>query len=132
MLDTIHTIAVTALVEHEGRFLFIKRPLTEGEFNDQWVFPGGKVHSSEDICQALLRELLEEVGVSDIVSLQLLSAYKFTRKNGSSTQGLVFLARARSAAVVIDDASASACRWIEPEEVVDDVMAGRTIYGMEV
>ncbi|MDO8604882.1 MAG: NUDIX hydrolase [bacterium] len=132
MTSTQHTIAVTALVEHEGRFLFIQRPATAGEYSGQWVFPGGKVDANEDVIQALLRELGEEVGLVHLTNLHFLSAYKFTRKDGSSTQGLVFLARTDTPETVIDETSASKHEWILPEEVVDYVETQRTIYGMEV
>lgn len=132
MANTQHTIAVTALIEHKGRFLFIRRPSSSGEFSGQWVFPGGKVDADEDAIQALLREISEETGLALVNGLNLLSTYKFTRKDGSSTQGLVFLARTDTPETLIDEASASEHEWILPEEVIDYIESDKTIYGMEV
>ena len=132
MTNIIHTIAVTAVVEHQGKFLFIERHGSEGEFGNQWVFPGGKVHSDEDIVQGLTREISEEVGLIEFKSIHFLSSYKFTRKDGSSTQGLVFLLRTEYSDLCLDTGSVNNHAWISPADVIDYLNAGRTIYGMEV
>ena len=132
MSDTRHTIAVTALIEYGGKFLFIERPHSENEYKGMWVFPGGRVHADEDIVQGLRRELVEETGVSGHDEICMLSSYRFTRTDGSSTQGIVFLVRTNSEEVVLDPDSASGHAWITPEEIIDYLSDQRTIYGMEV
>lgn len=132
MPNTQHTIAVTGLIERHGKFLFIERPHSENEYKGMWVFPGGRVHSDEDIVQALRRELVEETGVLHHESISMLSAYKFTRTDGSSTQGMVFLVRTKSEDLVLDPDSAASHAWIAPQEILDYLSDKRTIYGMEV
>lgn len=124
-----HTIAVTAIVEYQGRFLFIKRTSDLANFANKWVFPGGKVEPGEDIIEALFRELKEEIGVPLHDGVAFLSAYQFIRKeDDSSSQGLVFLVRAKSSKVKVDTNAIQDYQWILPEEVLDY----DTIYGMEV
>ncbi len=126
-----HTLSVTAVVECQGKFLFVKRHSTLGNFPDKWVFPGGKVEPGEDVIQALWRELKEETGLEFLDEIAFLSAYQFMRKeDGSSSQGLVFLVRTLEPKVKLDSASVLEFRWIEPEEILD--YQDETIYGMEV
>lgn len=48
------------------RYLLGKRPFN-GELGGLWEMPGGKVHENETIHHALVREINEELGWSDIV-----------------------------------------------------------------
>src|ERR1700679_240163 len=121
-----HTVAVTAVVEYNGRFLFIQRPGNEGEFNGQWVFPGGRVQNDEDVVQALTRELKEEVGLAQFREIAFLSSYRFIRKDDSSTQGLVFLVSSESDEIQPDKDSISDFKWITPPDVLDFLKDGRT------
>jgi mutator protein MutT len=124
-----HTLAVTTIIEYEGKFLFIQRREKDTNFSGKWVFPGGKVEAGEDAVQALVREVIEETGVRLLSEAQLLSSYMFYRaEDASSTVGEVFLLRAQSAEYHFDEKSYQAAKWILPEEVYDF----DTIYGMEV
>lgn len=126
-----HTVSVTAIIEFGGKFLFVRRNPEEGNFGGKWVFPGGKVEMGEDVIQALFRELDEEVAVEHTDEVALLTAYQFSRaEDQSSSQGLVFLVRAKNDAVKLDAESFDDSRWIAPEEIVD--FGDKTIYGMEV
>ncbi|MCK4453977.1 NUDIX hydrolase [Candidatus Parcubacteria bacterium] len=58
-----HIVAVTCLIENNGRFLLIKRSSKEDYYGGKWVFPGGKVEREEDVIQTLLREIKEETGL---------------------------------------------------------------------
>lgn len=130
MSSTKHTVSVTAIVENSGKFLFVKRDKSLGNFPDKWVFPGGKVEMSEDVIQTLYRELVEETGLEFTNEMAFVSAYQFSRKeDASSSQGLVFLVRSKNTEVKLDSSIADH-RWINPEDITDYV--GDTIYGMEV
>lgn len=55
-------VAAIALVDSQGRLLLAQRP--EGKhMAGLWEFPGGKVDEGETPEQALVREILEELGV---------------------------------------------------------------------
>lgn len=133
MSDNKHTLSVTAVIECNGRFLFAQRSGKDGNFGGQWVFPGGKVEKGEDTIQALIREISEETGVDIYPEVQLISAYKFFRiEDGSSSQGQVFLMRAKNDSFNFDEESFQDVRWVLPEDICDYVKNKQTIYGMEV
>lgn len=130
MEKTQHTLSVTAIIENSGKFLFVKRDSSMGNFPDKWVFPGGKVEPGEDVVQALYRELEEETGLGFTNDFAFLSSYQFVRKeDNSSSQGLVFLVRSLNTSVK-PDPSIAECRWIKPEDIIEYEKS--TIYGMEV
>ncbi len=54
-----------AIVEHEHRFLVVRRRQKEG--NLAWAFPAGGVEAGEDDQKAAVRETLEETGVQSQV-----------------------------------------------------------------
>ncbi len=138
-----HTIPITAIVENNGQFLFIKRSRYEKNMAGKWVFPGGKIEKGEDAIQALFRELEEETGLNFSDEIAFLSSYCFLRKEDlSSSVGLVFLVRSINREIKTDK-SIEEFRWINPEDIVDftfsydeivdfDKETKVTIPGMEV
>ncbi|WP_302626754.1 NUDIX hydrolase [uncultured Eubacterium sp.] len=138
-----HTIPITAIVENNGQFLFIKRSRFEKNMAGKWVFPGGKVEKNEDVIAALYRELKEETGLIFTDEFAFLSSYHFLRaEDNSSSQGFVFLVRSENRDIKIDS-SIEEYRWINPEEIVDfkfsyapindfELETKVTIPGMEV
>ena len=64
---TMLLVVAAALKNGDGRILLQKRP--EGrEMAGLWEFPGGKIDSNESPETALVRELLEELGLSVEIS----------------------------------------------------------------
>ncbi len=57
-------VAAAVMLRADGReFLLAQRP--EGKvYAGYWEFPGGKVEPGETVCQALIRELQEELGIT--------------------------------------------------------------------
>lgn len=56
---------VAAVIRRGENYLICQRPLgtTHG---GMWEFPGGKVHDGESLNSAIQRELLEELGLSEV------------------------------------------------------------------
>ena len=56
------TVVVAAAIERDGRYLVARRTKPDWAAG-RWEFPGGKVELGETEDQALIREILEELGV---------------------------------------------------------------------
>lgn len=138
-----HTIPITAIVENNGQFLFIKRSRHEKNMAGKWVFPGGKVEHGEDAIQGLFRELKEETGLQFSDRVAFLSSYYFLRnEDASSSIGLVFLVSSINREIKMDN-SIETYKWINPDQIADytfsykdivdfDKQTMVTIPGMEV
>lgn len=99
-----HTIPITAIVENNGEFLFIRRSRNSKNMAGKWVFPGGKIEAGEDAIQALYRELNEETGLNLSNKVAFLSSYKFVRQeDGSSSVGFVFVVKANNREIKQDE-----------------------------
>lgn len=55
-------VAAGILCDSTGRVLITER-LGDGPFHGLWEFPGGKIAPGEAACDALSRELAEELGI---------------------------------------------------------------------
>ena len=60
-MTTKTTAVAIGLILKEDKVLIGKR--TSGEFIDFWEFPGGKIEENESSCDALIREMHEELAI---------------------------------------------------------------------
>ncbi len=64
-------VAVGVLIDDAGRILITRRA-DDAHQGGLWEFPGGKVEAQESVTEALIRELVEELGVTVHASLPLM------------------------------------------------------------
>ncbi|MGI8990871.1 MAG: (deoxy)nucleoside triphosphate pyrophosphohydrolase [Bryobacteraceae bacterium] len=64
------TTVVAGLIERDGRFLIGQRRADRAH-PLKWEFPGGKVEAGEDPCEALHRELWEELEIRATVGPEI-------------------------------------------------------------
>jgi ADP-ribose pyrophosphatase YjhB (NUDIX family) len=69
-------VGVLAIVERNGKFLFVKRNSKNRFAPEKWGFVGEAVEYSEGLEEALKRGLKEEVNL-DLVKAKLMNAYSF-------------------------------------------------------
>jgi 8-oxo-dGTP diphosphatase len=69
---------VAALIVRNSKLLVCQRRRNDSH-GLQWEFPGGKVEPGEDVTQALVRELREELGVAARIGKEL---YRTTHRYG--------------------------------------------------
>ena len=82
-------IGVAAIVEQAGRIVLVEHSYRKG-----WFFPGGGVDRGEPPADAVIRELQEEIGLTQSAPPQLLGV--FVRRHGWLTN-LILLYRVRDA-----------------------------------
>lgn len=97
MNDLNYVVIVECALEHDGRFLIIKRPDNK-EAGGLLAFPGGKVesddHKNTGSCDVMLnavkREIFEEVGINLLDPIRYVVSNHFTSVNGAECLILVF------------------------------------------
>lgn len=57
-------VIVSAMIEHNGKILFGKKPLNRGPYPNTLHLLGGGVKEGESIVSALQREVMEEAGIT--------------------------------------------------------------------
>jgi len=71
--DVTRLIVVAGILRDESGRVLITERVDDGPFHGLWEFPGGKLGSDESKEAALVRELIEEIGVRPLVSEHFLS-----------------------------------------------------------
>jgi 8-oxo-dGTP diphosphatase len=72
--------AVGVIRRNDNHFLIAKRP--QGKpYEGYWEFPGGKVEPGEQVQDALVRELYEEIGIRVLKSVSLIQVYHESPEN---------------------------------------------------
>jgi 8-oxo-dGTP pyrophosphatase MutT (NUDIX family) len=126
----LHFVAVTAIIEKDGRFLISKRAATEKVFPNKWTAPGGKLVFSEyshlpssasshpqwyNIAEwALRKEVREEVGI-EIEKPHYLTDLVFVRPDGYPVVTLSYWAHYKSGDIKLNH-EMSDYAWITAEE----------------
>lgn len=95
----LHIVAVTGIIEKEGKFLIIKRRDDEVAYPGMWTVPGGKVEAPDDCQTTLRREIEEETGLKIEDEVFFLRDYGFTRPDGMHVIGLTFGCKYKSGRV---------------------------------
>jgi 8-oxo-dGTP diphosphatase len=97
-----YRIAVRGIVEHEGKFLLLKRAkLARGE-NGFWELPGGGQDFGESPHEALIRELDEETGLKVTIENPV-CVWHHLRENNVQIIGMTFICKAITTEVVLSD-----------------------------
>lgn len=124
-----HIVAVGGIVENEqGHILLVKTQ------HGGWVFPGGQVEASENLMDALIREIKEESGIDVAVSC-LIGVYSNTAIHKwhdgvtdiPTKVILDFMCQPMGGELCTSEET-SESRWIEKDKVLDTAPAIRARY----
>lgn len=113
-------IVNSVIVNSEGKMLIAQRSPEEGHEGGKWSIPGGKIESTGEEHDVLLKnikkEILEEVGIEIFDEIVLVHDNTFTRSNGDNVLALVFLCKYKGGeAKPLEDTID--VRWIEKNEI---------------
>lgn len=128
---------VGAIVLHpdEKRILVLKRSKTHSDFNkEKWEVLYGRKAQFENIEDAIKREALEEIGVSDIIVGPMIRMWHFFRGEKSADTeilGATFLCYLGNCNLKISSEH-SEFRWVTPEESLDLISVPGIIQDIRV
>ena len=105
-------MVAVALIDHEGYVLVQQRP-AGSSMAGLWEFPGGKIETHETPEQALLRELLEELGITLLESVPL--SFVSAPLDGRQLLMLLYTCRCWDGEPL--PLYASAIRWVLPRDL---------------
>jgi mutator protein MutT len=113
-------IVNSVVVNNKNEVLIAQRSPEEGHEGGRWSIPGGKIESSGEEHDVLLknikREISEEVGIEIFDNITLVHDNTFTRSNGDNVLALVFLCKYKSGeAKPLEDTVA--VRWVGKDEI---------------
>jgi len=109
-----------------GRLLLIKRRNEPGA--GLWSLPGGRIEPAETDEQAVVREIMEETGLS-VTAGPLLGAVERPGRDGAVVDIRDYVAFVTGGALAAGDDAADA-RWVTPQEMRRMDLAGRLTGGL--
>lgn len=107
---------VLALIEHEGKFLLIRRRLPF--FKVEWAFPGGIIEGEETEEEAVVREVKEEVCLNVRAKKKI-----FERKHPNTLVQITYfdceLLGSEGEAKVGQEDEIAEIKWVPAKDVLD-------------
>jgi len=116
---------IKALIIQDGKFLMMHN---NGEDEDLWELPGGRMEFGETIEQTVVRELKEETGLV-VEPLRILDSWNLIRGN-YQVAGVIYLCSFKEGEIKLSDEH-DAYKWMPAEknsvEALYDVFKSRMI-----
>jgi 8-oxo-dGTP diphosphatase len=109
-------VAACALIDPDGRVLIAQRP-ADKQMGGLWEFPGGKVEPGESPEEALIRELVEELGIA--VKEPCLAPFSFASHNYADFHLLMPLYICRRWEGEPQAKEHTALKWVRPKDLKD-------------
>ena len=109
-------VAAVALIDRDGRVLIAQRPPGK-PMAGLWEFPGGKVDPGETPEQALIRELVEELGVE--TEEACLGPFTFASHSYEKFHLLMPLYLCRVWKGIPTPREGQVLKWVEPKRLGD-------------
>lgn len=115
--STVMIVVAVAILDREGRVLMQQRPPNK-QHGGLWEFPGGKVEAGENLAEAVVREIDEELGLAiDSAALFPISfAHDALDANSRQILLLLYGARIWSGVAMAKEAGSAIC-WVGAEEL---------------
>lgn len=108
------SLTVAAVIEKEGRFLFVEE--RDGGGPRVLNQPAGHVEEGEALLDAVIREAREETGLA-FTPESLVGVYALRAANGKDYLRVCFAGTVAEGEAAPQDADILACHWLSPEEL---------------
>lgn len=122
-------VAITAIIEKEGKYLITQRSLTKKRFPGMWTVPGGHLDPADFMGypkdsehywynvleKALAREIQEEVGL-EIENVRYVTSLATEHKDGMASIVISSLADYKSGELKFEDGEVERAEWVSLEE----------------
>lgn len=107
------------LIQKDGKVFMCRGRVEYHDMDKRWDFPGGRMHTGEEVIPALKRELKEELGVDFEIGKPLLACITYETPSDVPRYYVVFEAKQSNPeeAFKIADDELSEVRWVGPEDV---------------
>jgi 8-oxo-dGTP diphosphatase len=106
-------LVTAALIEHEGKILLARRR-ADASYPLFWELPGGKLEPHEDPRDGIVREILEELGIT----ISAGPVYDVVYYCYPERPVLVLVYRCHWTAGEITDLEVAEHRWVTPAEIM--------------
>lgn len=127
-------IEVVAAIITQGSYVFATQR-GYGEWKDWWEFPGGKVEKGEELCDALRREIREELA-TEITVGELLTTVNYDYPNFHLTMHCYLCKVERGSLTLLEHEAAKwlsfdeldSVKWLPADEVVIEELKKTAAY----
>jgi 8-oxo-dGTP diphosphatase len=109
-------VAAVSLIDSDGRVLLAERPPGK-HLAGLWEFPGGKVQAGETPEAALIRELVEELGID--VEASCLAPFTFASYAYPNFHLLMPLYVCRKWSGIVTAREGQRLKWVRPQHLSD-------------
>ncbi len=127
--NNLHEVAITAIIQKEGKYLITRRAPAKKRFPGKWTVPGGKLETSDYLAlprdtehywynvleRTLKREVEEEVGLT-ITNVEYLTSLATIHADGRPSLVISCLADWESGETVLQENESDAFAWVSVEE----------------
>lgn len=125
----LHEVAITAIIQKQGKYLIIQRSASKKRFPLQWTVPGGRLETDDYtnlpkdtkdywynvLEKALAREVQEEVGLK-IDNVEYLTSMATVHPDGAASLVISCLASYKSGKVKLQVEEAVDFAWVNLKE----------------
>lgn len=125
----LHKTVVAHVRTSDGRFLLVKQSAGRQDA-DQYIFPvGGHVSSGEDDLEAMKRETLEELGLSNVEPQELGRSIYYREVIGRKENHLFIVYEIISDDTPTHNHESVECRYFTIEELKESIKQDRKMFG---